>query len=96
MDISLVLRDIVCILPISPMTTLIMLCDYLCVLSDSHQNFWYKLHQIENSGFKLVSDGDLEILLDNADDANTNKLLKYVVTHSIRSLVPMMIQLSIS
>ena len=31
------------------------------------------LYQIENLGFKLVSDGDLEILLDNADDANTNK-----------------------
>ena len=29
------------------------------------------MYQIENLGFELVSDGDLELLLDNADDANT-------------------------
>ena len=49
------------------------------VFTDSDQNFRYKLYQIENLGFKLVGDGDLEILLDNADDANTNKLIKYSV-----------------
>ena len=53
------------------------------VFTDSGQNFWYKLYQIENLGFKLVSDGDSEILLDNADDANTNKLIKNVVTHAV-------------
>ena len=53
------------------------------VFTNSGQNFWYKLYQIENLGFKLVSDGDPEILLDNADDANTNKLIKNVVTHAV-------------
>ena len=81
MDISLVLRDIVGILLISPMPTLIMwLPSRLLVLHDSDQNFWYKLYQIENFGFKLVSDGNLQILLDNADDPNTIKLIKYVVS----------------
>ena len=83
MDISLVLRDIVGILLISPMPTLIMWLPWrllVLVFTDSDQNFWYKLYQIENFGLKLVSDGKIEILLDNADDANTNKLIKYVVT----------------
>ena len=39
------------------------------------------MYKIENLGFELVSDGDLEQLLDNTDDANKNKLIKYVVTH---------------
>ena len=55
----------------------------MLVFSDSDQNFWYKLYQIENLWSKLVSDGDLEILLDNSDDVNTNELVKYVVTHSL-------------
>ena len=50
------------------------------VFTDSDQNFGYKLYQIENFGLKLVSDGNLEILLYNADDPNTNKLIKCVVT----------------
>ena len=66
----------------------------MLVLTDSDQNFWYKLYQIENLGFKLISDGDLEILLDDVDDANTNKLIKYVVTHSFRSL-PVIRQLNL-
>ena len=37
------------------------------------QNFWCKLYQIENLWSKLVSDGDLEILLDNSDDVDTNE-----------------------
>ena len=53
------------------------------VFTDSDQNFWYKLYQIENLWSKLVSDGDLEILLDNSDDVNTNELVEYVVTHSL-------------
>ena len=53
------------------------------VFTNGDQNFWYKLYQIENLGFKLFSDGDLEILLDNADDANINKLIKNVVTHAV-------------
>ena len=53
------------------------------VFTDSNQNFWYILYQIQNLGSKLVSDGDLEILLDNADDVNTNKLVKYVAIHSL-------------
>ena len=83
MDISLVLRDRVGILLISPIPTLIMWLLwrlFVLVFTDSDQNFWYKLYQIENFELKLVSDGNLEILLDNADDANTNKLIKYVVT----------------
>ena len=83
MDISLVLRDIVYILLISPMPTLIMWLPgrlLVLVFTDSDQNFGYKLYQIENFGLKLVSDGDLEMLLDNADDPNTNKLMKCVVT----------------
>ena len=86
MDISLVLRDIVDILPISPMPTLIMWLPWrllVLVFTDSDQNFWCKLYQIENLWSKLVSDGDLEILLDNSNDANTNELVKYVVTHSL-------------
>ena len=86
MDISLVLRDIVDILPISPMPTLIMWLPWrllVLVFTDSDQNFWCKLYQIENLWSKLVSDGDLEILLDNTNDANTNELVKYVVTHSL-------------
>ena len=94
MDISLVLRDIVGILPISLMPTLIVWLLLVLVFIDSNQNFWYKFYQIENLGFKLVSDGDPEILLDNADDANTNKLIKYVLTHSFRSL-PVIMQLSL-
>ena len=83
MDISLVFRDIVGILLISPMPALIMRLSWrllVLVFTDSDQNFWYKWYQIENFGLKLVSDGNLEILLDNSDDANTNKLIKYVVT----------------
>ena len=88
MDISLVLRDIVDILLISPMPTLIYMRVYMrlpwrllvLVFTDSDQNFGYKLYQIENFGLKLVSDGNLEILLDNSDDPNTNKLIKCVVT----------------
>ena len=78
MDISLVLRDIVYILLISPMPTLIMRLPWrllVLVFTDSDQNFGYKLYQIENFGLKLVSDGNLEMLLDNADDPNTNKLM---------------------
>ena len=89
MDISLILRDIVGISPISPMPTLIVwLPWHLLVLffTNSDQNFWYKLYQIENLGLKLVSDGDLEILLDNVDDVNTNTLVTYVVTYSFSSL----------
>ena len=89
MDISLVLRDIVGILLIvAPMPTLIVwLLWHLLVLvfTNSDQNFWYKLYQIENLRFKLVSDGDLEILMDNADDANTNAHTLYI-THSFSSL----------
>ena len=83
MDISLVLRDIVGILLISPVPTLIMWlpwCLLVLVFADSNQNFGYKLYQIENFRLKLVNDGNLEILLDNADDPNTNKLIKCVVT----------------
>ena len=78
MDISLVLRDIVGILLISPMPTLIMWLPWrllVLVFTDSDQNFGYKLYQIENFGRKLVSDGNLEMLLDNADDPNTYKLI---------------------
>ena len=81
MDISLILRNIVGILLISPMPTLIMWlpCHLLVlVFTDSDQNFGYKLYQIENFGLKLVSDGNLEMLLDNADDSNTDKLIKCV------------------
>ena len=83
MDISLVLRDIVYILLISPMPTLIMWLPWrllVLVFTDSDQNFGYKLNQIENFGLKLVSDGNIEMLLDNAGDPNTNKLMKCVVT----------------
>ena len=71
MDISLVLRDIVDILLISPMPTLIMWLPWhllVLVFTDSDQNFGYKLYQSENFGLKLISDGNLEMLLDNADD----------------------------
>ena len=68
----------------------------MLVFTDSDQNCLYKLYQIENVGFKFVSDGDLEILLDNVDDANTNKLIKCVVTHSFRSLPLSIMQLSLS
>ena len=83
MDISLVLRDIVGILLKLPMPTFIMWLPWrllVLVLTDSDQNFGYKLYQIENFGLKLVSDGNLEMLLDNADDPNTNKLIKCVDT----------------
>ena len=87
MDISLVLRDIVDILLISPMPTLIMWLPWrllVLVFTDSDQIFGYKLYQclyqIENFGLKLVSDGNLEMLMDNTDDPNTNKLIKYIVT----------------
>ena len=79
MDISLVLRDIVNILLISPMPTLIMWLPswpwrlLVLVFTDSDQNFGYKLYRSENFGLELVSDGNLEMLLDNADDPNTNK-----------------------
>ena len=53
------------------------------VFTNSDQNFGYKLYQIENLGSNLVCDGDLEILLDNSDDVNTNELVKYVVTHGL-------------
>ena len=98
MDISLNLRDIVGILLISPMPTLIMWLPrrlLVLVFTDSDQNFWYKLYQIEKLGFKLVSDSDLETLVDNTDDANINKLIKFVVTHSFRSL-PVIMQLNLS
>ena len=36
---------------------------------------------MENLGFELISDGDLELSLDNANKANTSKLIKYCVTH---------------
>ena len=55
----------------------------MLVFTDSDQNVWYILYQIENLWSKLVSDGDLDILLDNSDDVNTNELVKYVVTHSL-------------
>ena len=77
MDISLVLRDIVDILPISPMPTLIMWLPWrllVLVFTDSDQKFWYKWYQID-----MVS---LEYCCDNADDANTNVLVTYFVTHS--------------
>ena len=87
MDISLVLRDIVDILLISPMPTLIMWLPWrlpVLVFTDSDQIFGYKLYQclsqIENFGLKLVSDGNLEMLMDNTDDPNKNKLIKYIVT----------------
>ena len=86
MDISLVLREIVDILLISPMPTLIMWLPWrllVLVFTDSDQNFWCQLYQIENLWSKLVSDGDLEILLDNSDDVNKNELVKYVVTHTL-------------
>ena len=99
MDISLVLRDIVSILLMSPMPTLIVwLLWHLLVLvfTDSDQNLWYKLYQIENFGLKLVSDGNLEILLDNADDGtikiNWSNTLSLQV--SFRSL-PVIMQLSL-
>ena len=50
------------------------------VFKDSDQHFGYKLYQAENFGIKLVSDCTLEMLLDNADDPNTNKLIKCLVT----------------
>ena len=83
MDISLVLRDVVGILLISPMPTLIMWLPWrllVLVFTDSNWNFWYKLYQIGNIWLKVVSDGNLEILLDDADDANTNNFIKYVIT----------------
>ena len=86
MDISLVLREIVETLPISPMPTLIMWLPWrllVLVFTDSDQNFWCKLYQIQNLWSKLVSDGDLEILLDNSDDVNKNELVIYVVTHTL-------------
>ena len=86
MDISLILRDIVNILPISPMPTLITWLPwrlFVLVFTDSDQNFWCKLYQIETLWSKLVSDGDLEILLDNSDDLNTDELVKYLVTPSL-------------
>ena len=79
MDKSLVLRDIVGILLISPMPTLIMWLPWrllVLVFTDSDQNFWDNLYQIENSGLKLVSDGDLEILFDKADDASCHSVLE--------------------
>ena len=94
MDTLLVLRDIVGILSISPMPTLIMWLPWhllVLVFTDNDQYNLYKLYKIENFGFKLVSDSDLDILLDNADDANTNKLIKYIVTHSFRSLLVIML-----
>ena len=51
--------------------------------TDSDQNFGYKLYQIENFGLKLVNDGNLEMLLDNADDPNTNKLIECIVTQFV-------------
>ena len=62
-----------------------LLCDYrgvcLCLFSPTvTKTFDTNCIKFENFGLKLVSDGNLEILLDNADDANTNKLIKYVVT----------------
>ena len=83
MDIPLVLRDIVDILLISPMPTLIMWLPWrllVLVFTDSDQIFGCKLYQIENFGLRLVSNGNLEMLMDNTDDPNTNKLIKYVVT----------------
>ena len=52
----------------------------MLVFTDSDQNLGFKLYQIENFELKLVSDGNLEMLLYNADDPNTSKLIKYVVT----------------
>ena len=44
----------------------------MLVFTDIDQNFGYKLYQIEDLGLKLVSDGNLEVLLDDADDPKTN------------------------
>ena len=88
-DISLILRDIVDILPISPMPTLIMRLPWrllVFVFTDSDQNFWYKWYQIENLGFKLVIDSVLEILLCQCWWCSTNVLVTYVVNHSFSSL----------
>ena len=77
MDISFVLRDIVDILPLSHMSTLIMWLPWrllVLVFTESDQNFWCKLYQVENLWSNLISDGDLEILLDNSDDVSTNEL----------------------
>ena len=63
---------------------------FVLVFTDSDQHFDIVV-SIEHLGFKSVSNGDLEILLDNADDASS----KYVVTHSFRSL-PLIMQLSLS
>ena len=86
MDISIVLRDIVGILLMSPMPVITVVSACACFhrqwkkKKKKKKTFWYKLYQIENFGLKLVGDGNLEILLDNADDASTNKLIKCVVT----------------
>ena len=56
----------------------------MLVFTDSDQNFGYKLYQIENLGLKLVSEGNPEMLLDNADDPNTNNFIKCVDScHSV-------------
>ena len=56
--------------------------DYVITVASASACFsrqWPKLliQSVSNweLGFKLVGDGDLEILLDNAEDANTSKLI---------------------
>ena len=90
MGISLVLRDIVASLPFTDIAHAYFDCVINTVSKVAsacacfHQQWPKPLIQIVNLGLKLASDGSLEILLDNADDANTNRLIKYVVTHSFR------------
>ena len=89
MDISLVLRDIVVFYWCCP--CLLWLCDWpwrllVLVFTDSDQNYWYKLYQIENLGFKVVSDNDLEILLGQWWWCEHQCILvTNVVTHSFSS-----------
>ena len=85
MDISLVLRDIVGrpILLKSP--CLLLLCDYrgVCVCLSSPtvtktlDTNCIKLRILGSNWLVIVP---LEMLLDNADDPNTNKLIKCLVT----------------
>ena len=49
---------------------------------------------MESFGLKLASDGNLEILLDNADDANTKINWSNTLSLSFRSL-PGIMQLSL-
>ena len=83
MDTFLILRDIVGILLMSPMPTLIMWlpwCLLVLVFTEQWPELLIQIVSNWEFGLKLVSDGNLEILLDNGDDANTSKLIKYIVT----------------